>query len=640
MKALLYVLSSTFLLSWFSLSAQPYDPMKVNKKAVALYNQAQQRAEDGSLPIAAGLLTQAIEADKNYVEAYLALAVIYGKLKNYNNSITHYEKAFAIDTNYTIDFKPAYAAKLAGIGEFEKALAVINDYLFKRNPKHSATVEKINRQKKSYEFAIDYAKNNTEQHYVFAPKNLGSNVNSSSLEYWPYISIDGSELVFTRRVNGNNEDFYFSKYKNGEWEPAQAAGGTINTPQSEAAQTLSADGQWMIYSANGRKDSYGNYDLYMAQLTKDGWVDTYHFGSKINTDQWESQPSLSPDGKDLYFASRKPGGYGGIDIYVSHLQANGYFSEPENAGPNVNTPGDDQCPFIHADNQTLYFTSNHWPGYGDDDLFFVRKQPDGSWSQPVNLGYPVNTIDKEGTLFIAADGKTAYYASDRSDSKGGLDIYSFELRENIRPVKTLWVRGKVFDKKTGAGIASSVELTDLVSKQVFSELKTDAEGHYFITLPVGRDYAFRVNRKGYLFYSDNFLLAGKSPDSTYKKDIALAPIEVNASIVLKNIFFDINKAELRPESQSELDRLVQLLTENPSVKIEISGHTDNIGKPADNLALSNNRAKAVINYLISKKIAAARLTAKGFGETKPVADNKTEDGRAQNRRTEARVISQ
>lgn len=640
MKASGRLLRLLFLISYcsFTASAQPYDPLKVNKKALALYNQAQQRAEEGSLPIAAGLLTQAIDADKNFVEAYLALAVIYGNLRNYTGSISNYEKAFAIDSNYTLDYKPGYAARLAGTGAFEKALAVINDYLSKRTPKNPTTAEKINKQKKSYEFAVGYAKNNPEPMYVFTPKNLGDKVNSPSLEYWPSLSIDGSELVFTRRLNGNNEDFFVCRRKNGEWESAEAAGGNINTPQSEAAQTLSADGQWMIYSANGRKDSYGNYDLYMARFTPVGWVDSYHFGGRINTDQWESQPSLSPDGKDLYFASRRPGGYGGIDIYVTRLKPNGYFGEPENLGPGINTPGDDQCPFIHADNQTLYFTSNHWPGYGDDDLFYVRKQPDGAWSRPVNLGYPINTVDKEGTLFVAADGKTAYYASDRSDSRGGLDIYSFELRENIRPIKTLWVKGKVFDKKTKSGISSSVELTDLASKQLVSQVQTDPEGNYFITLPVGKDYAFSVNKKGYLFYSDHFLLAGRSPDSTYQKDIALSPIEANASIVLNNIFFDVNRSDLKSESLVELDKLVQLLTENPELKIEIGGHTDNVGRPADNLTLSNNRAKAVVNYLVSRKIAALRLSAKGYGETKPVADNKTEAGRARNRRTEMRVV--
>ena len=258
----------------------------------------------------------------------------------------------------------------------------------------------------------------------------------------------------------------------------------------------------------------------------------------------------------------------------------------------------------------------------------------------MNLGYPINTTSDEGTLFIAADGKTAYYASDRSDSKGGHDIYSFELPENVRPYKTLWVKGKVLDKKTAKGLPASVDLIELSTKQVISKVQTDENGNYFITLPVGKDYAFTVNRKGYLFYSDNFLMTDRSPDSTYEKNIPLQPIETNARIILNNIFFDVNKFELKTESQVEMDKLIQLLTENPNLKIEISGYTDNVGKPADNLLLSNNRAKAVVSYLVSKNIAAQRLTAKGYGEANPIGDNKTEAGKAKNRRTEMKVISQ
>ncbi len=243
-------------------------------------------------------------------------------------------------------------------------------------------------------------------------------------------------------------------------------------------------------------------------------------------------------------------------------------------------------------------------------------------------------------MCIAADGKTAYYAADRNDSYGGLDIYSFELREDVRPVKTLWVKGKITDKNTGKPVVSTLELNNLATHQTISHIQTDDAGNYFMTLPVGKDYAFNVNSKGYLFYSDNFLMANKSPDSTYIKNILLEPIASNASVVLKNIFFEVNKYELNPESQTELDNLVRLLNENPTMEIEISGHTDNVGKPSDNMVLSNNRAKAVVNFLISKKINPARLVAKGFGETKPLADNKTEAGRLQNRRTEMRVISQ
>jgi len=394
----------------------------------------------------------------------------------------------------------------------------------------------------------------------------------------------------------------------------------------------------LVFTGCNRPNGAGSCDIYISYFTPQGWSEAINMGNKINTEEWESQPCLSPDKRDIYFASRRPGGFGGADIYVSHLQANGRWSDAENLGPSINTTGDEQCPFIHADNQTLYFTSNVLPGYGDEDLFVVRKSDNGSWEIPKNLGYPINTIDREGTLFIAADGKTAYYASDRAAGKGGLDIYSFDLREDVRPSKTLWVKGKVFDKKTSEGLPSAVELIDLNSKQLISKVQTDEKGNYLITLPVGKDYAFNVNRKGYLFFSDNFSLTTTSPDST-EKNIPLQPIEVNASVVLKNIFFDINKYEIKTTSQVELDKIVQLLTDNPTVKIQLAGHTDNIGNAADNLKLSENRSKAVINYLVNKGIDAKRLSPKGYGASQPVADNKTEEGRAINRRTELKVIS-
>ena len=637
MKKLLFIIVS--LLTIQSSFAQ-YDPSKINKKAVALYTQAQERIENGSLTNAAGFLQQAIETDKNYVEAYLTLAAVYGKLKSHNSSIVNYEKAFAIDSSYTLDYKLAYSIQLAGTGEFEKALGAVNELLLKKPPKNQTSLESAQKRKRSYEFAIDYAKKNPVKNYVFAPQNVGGNINTAEPEYFPSLTIDSKELIFTRRVKNVNEDFYYSKSNASQWDVAKPIEGDINTPMSEAAQNISSDGQWLVFTANNRENSYGNYDLYISYLTPQGWGEAVNLGGKVNSDQWDAQPCLSPDKQDLYFASRRFGGLGGKDIYVCRLQPNGRWGEPENMGPNINTSGDDECPFIHADNQTLYYVSNGLQGYGGDDLFIARKISDGVWGKAKNLGYPINTINDEGTLFVAADGKTAYYASDRSDSKGNLDIYSFELRQDIRPNKTLWVKGKVFDKKTTKGLPCSVELIDLSTKQIITRADADETGNYFFTVPVGRDYAFNVNRKGYLFFSDNFLMATHSPDSIYEKNIALQPIEANASVVLKNIFFDVNKFELKTESQVELDKLIQMLTENPTLKIEISGYTDNVGKPADNLTLSNNRAKAVVNYLVSKSISSQRLTSKGYGETKPLADNKTEDGRAMNRRTEMKVVSQ
>lgn len=637
MKTPLLILTLIFVTS---ICAQKYDPSKVDKKAKALYNEGLQLAQDGMYQQALAPLQQAIEKDKKYVDAYLSLAGVYGEMKQYDKSVVTYEKAFALDPGYTLDFKLPYSINLAGMGKFEEALVAITDLLSKIPLQNTNTIKAAEFRKRSYEFAVEFARKNNTSDYVFNPLNAGDNINTKDPEYFPALTIDGKELVFTRVLGRRNEDFFTSQKKeNGEWEPAQPMKGAINTPLNEGAQTISQDGEWVIFTACNRPDGYGSCDLYISYRDDNGWSEAINLGPRINSDKWESQPSLSPDKKELYFASRRPGGLGGSDIYVSRLQPNGKWGEPENLGPDVNTAGDEQSPFIHADNQTLYFVSNHWPGYGDDDLFLTRKGPNGSWSKPENLGYPINTIDKEATLFITADGKTAYYASDRADSRGSWDIYSFELREGIRPIPTLWVKGRVFDSKTKAGLPSTVELTDLRTNKIMSEVQTDERGSYLITLPIGRDYAFNVNRKGYLFYSDNFMLGENAADSTYEKDIPLQPIEANAFFVLNNIFFDNNEFALKPESTSELQKLVALLKENPTLRIEISGHTDNVGKPADNQRLSDSRAKAVVDFVTAQGIAANRLVAKGYGETRPVGDNNTEQGRAKNRRTEVKVLA-
>jgi len=633
-KALLVLTSFLFLLASFS---QSYDPFKINKKATALYEQAMIKANDGKFKEAINFLDQSVSNDPKYVDAYLSLGGIHGEMKNYKSSTDNYEKAFVLDSNYSAEYKLPYSINLAGQGRFEEALTAIN-WLLGKEKIGSSTRRAAEYRKKTFEFAVDYAKKNPATNYVFAPQNLGDSVNTATAEYFPSLTIDGSELVFTRRTGRTNEDFFYSRKKASGWETAKPMEGNINTDQNEAAQNISLDGKWLVFDACGRRDGVGGCDIYISYITPQGWSEAINFGRRINSEQWDAQPCLSPDKRDIYFSSARPGGYGGKDIYVSHLQSTGKWSDPENLGPSVNTTGDEQCPFMHADNQTLYFTSNGWPGYGDDDLFYIRKLPNGKWTEPVNLGYPINTVNREGTLFVTADGKMAYYAADRSDSRGDLDIYSFELKPDVRPFRTLWVKGKVFDKKTLKGLPSSVELIDLVTKEFISKVQTDENGNYLVTLPVGKDYAFNVNRRGYLFYSDNYFLSERSPDSVYEKNISLQPIEVNASVVLNNIFFETSKFELDPKSQVELDKVVQLLNDNPTIKIEISGHTDNVGKPANNLTLSNNRAKAVVNYLIGKGITPQRLVAKGYGEIKPVAENKTEEGRAKNRRTELRVI--
>jgi outer membrane protein OmpA-like peptidoglycan-associated protein/tetratricopeptide (TPR) repeat protein len=617
--------------------AQWYDPEKVNKKAGEIYGQAYEEATAGNYTAALKHIEEALKIDPKLVDAFLTRAGIYANLKKYDSSVINFQTAFQLDSIYPKDYLLPFSISLAGTGNFQQALHTVNKFL--TNDKlNSQSIKSGNYRKSSYGFAVKYDKGHLVKNYVFAPQNLGDSINSSALEYYPSLTIDGNKMVFTRRISGD-EDFYESNFINGKWSKAKPLAGKVNTNLNEGAQCISQDGQWIIFTGCNYPEGKGSCDLYISFKTKKGWSEAENLGPMINTDFWESSPSLSPDKRDLYFASSISGGLGGRDIWVTHRLPTGKWSRPQNLGPAVNTSGDESCPFMHADNETLYFNSNGQPGYGSTDLFYTKKINDSLWLVAENLGYPINTIDDEGSLIVAADAKTAYYASDKGEGKGGLDLYSFVLREDIRPLKTLWVKGKVFDKKTLAGLPSSVELINLKNRNVISKIQTDEEGNYLTTLPVGKDYAFNVNRKGYLFYSDNFSLRSNPIDSVYNKDIPLQSLESGAAIVLKNIFFDTKKFDLKPESISELDKIVLLLNDNPKLKIQISGYTDNVGLAKDNLLLSINRAKSVTAYLLQKGIAVTRLVAKGFGSTKPIADNKTENGKALNRRTELSVLS-
>jgi outer membrane protein OmpA-like peptidoglycan-associated protein len=639
MKTLQNIVLLFCLLSIANCLFAQYDPSKINKKALSLYSEGVDKAQLGNFKEAIDLLTQSIKADPKYIDAYLSLAGVYGQMKSYKSSTDNYEKAIALDSNYTNEYKLPYSINLAGQGRFDQALSTINS-LLSREKIMPATKRAAEYRRKTYEFAVAYAAKHPGASYKFTPINLGDSINSPRSEYYPSITIDDSLFIYSRNVGGGREEFMKSTILPGHtYSKSKLVEGSLNDEPSKGALNISQDGEWLIFAGNFPSKGYGGFDLYISYSTPQGWSEPINMGPQINSEFWESTPSLSPDKKTLYFSSNRPGGFGGKDLYVSYRDNNGKWTKAQNMGVSVNTAGDELAPFIHADNSTFYFTSNGLPGYGGSDLYIMRRKNADEWNQPENLGYPINTIENEEGVFISANGMDAYYSSDKSDTKGGLDIYTFKLREDARPNKTLWVKGHVYDKKTNKGLPSSVELIDLGSQETISKVQTDEYGNYMITLPIGKDYAFNVNRNGYLFYSDNFSMSQRSADSTYEKNIALQPLEANASIILNNIFFESKKYDLQPKSQTELDKVVQLLKDNPTVKIEISGHTDNVGKPADNIALSNNRAKSVVNYIISKGISAQRLAAKGYGETKPVADNKTEEGKAKNRRTELRVIS-
>lgn len=633
-----FFISGILLLSFMASTSQWYDPDKVNKKAAKVYAQAYEEAEDGKYTESIAHIEEALKYDPKFVDAYLSLAGIYANLKKYTASVQYFEKGFELDSVYSKTYLLPYSISLAGTGRFEDALTRVNEFL--ETPRlNQQSIKAGNYRKETFEFAVQYAKDHPAGNYIFAPHNLGPNINSAALEYYPSITIDSTRMVFSR-MKDHDEDFYETLRTDTGWSLAKPMGGRINTNFNEGAQSLSQDGEWFIFAGCGYPEGEGSCDLYFCRRTKNGgWTEPENMGRVVNSEFWDSSPSISPDKKDLYFSSSRSGGYGGRDIWITHRRSNGTWTEPENLGPNINTAADESCPFIHADNQTLFFNSSGHDGYGLTDLFLCRRDSTGSWGKPENLGYPINTIDDEGSLIVLADGKTAIFASDGADTYGGLDLYSFELRPDIRPNRTLWVTGQVYDAHTRQGLPSSVELTDIHNLKMTTKLQTDEDGKYLITLPEGRDYAFSVHRKGYLFYSQNFSLIKNLNDSSFVVNIPLQPIAKGASITLKNIFYSSNKFQLDPTSQVELDNLMDFLNQNPTIKIQISGYTDNVGSDKDNQVLSTNRAKSVAEYLISKGIDKKRVSYMGYGATHPVADNHTAEGRALNRRTELSIVS-
>jgi len=616
---------------------QGYDPAKVGRKARGLYERCLAEASEGEYARALATVGQAIALEAGFVEAWLTRAGLHGERREYPQAVDAYERALALDSLFAREYRLPYAINLGGMGRFLDAVDALDGFLRLPGLDDRARKAALYR-RRCFRLGDSLAGRIAASGYVFEARNLGDSVNGPFPEYYPSLTVDGRTLIFTRRNGGTDEDFLSAQRLDSGWSRARDLGGDINTPLNEGAQNVSQDGEWLVFTGCNFPDGMGSCDLYLSVRTRQGtWSRPRNLGASVNTEAWESAPSLSPDRTALYFASSRPGGLGGNDIWVSRRSPDGNWGEPENLGAPVNTPGNESCPFLHADGSTLYFTSDTHPGHGGDDLFMTRLLPDGRWDTVHNLGYPVNTIGNEGSLVVDADGRTAYFASERGDARGGPDLYTFQLRPDIAPRPTTWVRGRVYDARTGKGLPSAVELTATADGRILSRVQTDEEGHYLVTLPSGTDYGFHVRRKGYLFHSGAFPLS-HAPATPYQLDIPLRPIEKDAVVELRNLYFPSGSAVLEATSTAEVDLLVQLLTENPGLQVRIEGHTDDVGSAADNLSLSQRRAAAVVDRLAGRGIARGRLSAQGFGATRPVTPNNSPEGRARNRRTELRVI--
>ncbi len=624
--------------------ANPKDFGIRSKKALKYYLLAKDEFSFRNYRGALQRSEEALAIEPAFAHAWYLKGLSLYKLKRYKEAIEALEKA----KTYFNDKEPIVYFYLADcyykIGDYEKSYQ--NDKRFIQLEDDDAQLlMKASERAYRSEFAMNAMKHPVE----FQPINLGPEVNSEGEDYMPYLTADEQMLFFTSRrpgctggynpyLRGFAEDFYYSvRDKNGKWQKARNLGPPINTEENEGAACISQDGSIVIFTACNRKDSYGGCDLYIAEFNGAEWSHPRNLGKVVNSRYWDTQPCLANDNKTLYFVSNRPGGVGGTDIWVTRFE-NGRWTPPENLGPPINTPGNEYAPFIHADGVTLYFASDYHLGFGSTDLFMSQKTDTG-WTQPKNLGYPINTAAEERNIYVNAQGTRAYYNSNREDSYGKNDIYFFTLDPRIRPNPATFVRGIVLDSLTKAPVAAKIYIIDLTTKDTIREAHSlPKTGKFLVTLPLHRRYAAYVEAKGYLFRSIHFSLEDVSVDEYFDLKILLMPIRKGAVTALRNIFFDFDKADLKPESTLELQKVVRFMKENPRVKIEIAGHTDDVGSEAYNLRLSQRRAEVVRDYLIRHGIAPERIVAKGYGESQPLVPNTSEENRALNRRTELRIL--
>lgn len=604
-----------------------------NKQAQKAYELATQSVSYKFYEKAIEQLKEAVRFDGNFIAAYQQMGDVYRKLSDYKNAKIAYQKVIQLEPEFLPLSYFGLGESELNTGEYADALAHLQKYA--SYPLPEASKKLVAKLIADCRFSIGAIKNPVN----FKPVNMGGNINSKEKEYLPVLTADEEVLIFTRQAS-RNEDFYKSIRTDNSWSMSEPLSPAINTTTyNEGAQCISPDGMYMFFTGCNRPDGLGRCDIYLSRREGKNWSVPFNIGAPVNTPGWESQPSLTADGKTLYFVSTRPGGQGGYDIWKSDLKAGGSWTVPINLGPSINTPYDEQSPFIHADGQTLYFSSNGWPGLGNKDLFISRRDTSGkSWSKPQNLGYPINTFGEESGLTISSDGKKAFFASDQKGGYGGLDIYSFELPSFLRPARVTYVKGIVFDADTKENLDGKIQIIDLNTNQVIFDDVSDLEtGEFLSTMTVGKTFGLNVSKDGYLFYSQNFTLDNKLGDKPFNIRVPLQKIKVGGMVVLNNIFFDTNKYNLLSSSKVELQQLIQFLDLYPAVSIEIGGHTDNVGDDKSNLTLSENRARTVYNYLISHRISPARLSYKGYGETKPMVDNQTEEGRKNNRRTEFKI---
>lgn len=612
-----------------------------SKKAIKFFKQASQLLRDRDFDNGQIMLEKSLKADPDFVEALVRLGYVKNLFKEKERATKLYGRACELKPNdKSMSNNYFIAAELYfGQGDYEKAKKYYQmtiDY----PPTNTLTVKKAKSQIQACDFASD-AQNSS---MVFEPKLMHRSINRGTFQSYPCLTADKKYMIFSiRNYSGRgmayNENIYISKVTDdGRWMSPVPISKNINSDLNEGTNTISADGKTLVFTACNRPESIGGCDLYISFKQGDEWTEPLNMGSSINSKEWDSEPSLSADGRTLFFSSTRPGGSGEEDIWYTTKQANGTWGSPRNLGPQINTPQREVSPFIHVDGSTLYFASTGYPGMGKFDLY-RSILTDTGWTTPKNLGYPLNTPGNESSLFITADYEKGYFAkyTQVTPQEATSYLYEFDVPEQLKTVnKSSYASGHVYDAISKKTIGASIELVNLNSGKIVQKVKSDSlNGEYLIVLTEGSEYALWVRKEGYLTHSFNFSADKFDPVAL---DVYLNPLSSKGAIVLNNVFFETAKYDLKEKSKFELDSYAQLLIDNPEIKIEIGGHTDNVGASDDNKKLSLNRAKAVYEYMLEKGIAKSRLSYRGYGETAPVAENNTDQGRAKNRRIEFKIL--
>ncbi len=620
-----------------------------NKRAVKSYENAINAFDGRNSELALKLLDEALDREPEFIEAFLLKFEIFADARDAEGAEEALRSALKINDAYFPNAWYFLGFIQLQQGRYAEAEASLSRFTGFRNvsPEMKSRAE-------SAKATCAFAQRAMEKPVAFDPKNMGEAVNSEHPEYYPCLTADGRTLLYTRLVRdpeafrGKNEDFFVSVRKDGEWLPSMPLA-EINTPFNEGAPTISADGRVLIFTAceimgdygPGRK-GYGSCDLFIAYRRGDRWTRPENMGQPVNSKFWETQPSLSADGKTLYYVRGRQtrSGIRDQDIYVTKQNEDGTWTKPEPLPPTVNTPGKEESVMIHPDGETLYFASDGHLGMGGMDLFVSRKDENGHWQKPENLGYPINTHNDENSLHVGPDGEIALFASDRPGGFGGLDLYSFTLPKAVRPVPVTYAEGIVVDDLSGKPVEASLELFDVDGiDETWGFASDPVDGTFLIALPTGRTYGLSVKAPGYLYHSEQFELRRQAAGEAYAIEVRLKKPVEGSAIVLRNVFFDTDKDVVQSRSAGELQTLAAFMSENPELRIRISGHTDDRGDEAYNLDLSKRRAEAVRAYLADIfSVPAERIETKGYGASKPVASNDTAEGRAKNRRTEFEVI--